>query len=72
MIAVFTRYQRDYEELELTPPKEFKRIKDITDVMNCEFSGIIKLHDWYKGSELVAEAYYRLRATQRHLFEYKA
>lgn len=69
MIAVFTRYERDYNELEMTPKKMFIRVKNINDIRGRKFSGIIRAHDWYRGERDILDAYDHLRVRQPEIFD---
>lgn len=68
MIAVFCRRQRDFEELEPSPRKMFRRIKSINDLRGIQFTGIIKIYDWYREKD-IEEAYDYLRVAQPELFD---
>lgn len=69
MIAVFTRYQRDYKELEMTPKKMFVRIRSIKDIIGRSFSGVVRVRDWYRGEREILEAYDYLRVRQPEIFD---
>ena len=51
MIAVFCRHDRDFEELEPTPRKMFRRVRSINDIRSTKFTGIIRAHDWHRGGK---------------------
>lgn len=68
MIAVFCRYKRDFESLNTTPTKMFRRIRNINDVRGVKFTGIIKLADWYNAGHYISEAHDLLRSRQPELF----
>ena len=68
MIAVFTRYERDFKEMELTPKNMFVRIRNINSVRGCKFYGIIRTHDWYKAEYDILQAYDYLRVRQPEIF----
>ena len=69
MIAVFTRYQKDYKELEMTPKKMFVRIRSIKDIIGRSFSGVVRVRDWYRGEREILEAYDYLRVRQPEIFD---
>jgi hypothetical protein len=69
MIAVFTRYQKDYKELEMTPKKMFVRIRSTNDIRGRNFSGVVRAYDWYRGEREILEAYDYLRVRQPEIFD---
>jgi len=68
MIAVFTKDERHFRELEMTPSKMFVRISNIDKIRGVKFTGIIRTWHWWD-SEEVQEAYDHLRARQPELFD---
>ena len=69
MVAVFTRYERDFRALGLTPKKMFVRVKNVNSVRGRKFSGIIRVRDWYMGEIQILEAYDHLRVRQPEIFD---
>lgn len=69
VIAVFTATSRDFDELELTPKRLYRRIRTIDDLRGIKFGGIIKTRNWYRGEETIVEAYDYLRNKQPELFD---
>jgi hypothetical protein len=68
LIAVFCSHQRDLNQLELTPRKIFRRIKNIDDIRGIKFIGIIKMNNWRSGEEEIIKAYEYLLIEQPELF----
>lgn len=68
MIAVFSRYQRDFIELNPTPRQDFVRIRSVDDIRGLKFTGIIRMFDWYNGDKSITEAYEVLKQRQPELF----
>ena len=68
MIAVFCRYQRDFEELGATPENMFVRVKSPNDICGRSFIGIIKCHQWYYGDRKMMEAHDELQRSKPELF----
>ncbi len=68
MIAVFTKSQKDFIELNPTPIHEFKRIKNIDDIVGLKFSGVIRIFNWYDCDKGILDAYEALKRRQPELF----
>lgn len=68
MIAVFCRYQRDFDTNRFLPKKMFVRIKSNQDIRGRTFTGAVLMHDWYLIKEL-NEAYEDLHRRQPELFK---
>ena len=66
MIAVFSKHERDFQELQLRPKKNFKRIHKANDVQGEKFEGIIFTFRWYESKPL-REAYEHLIIRQPEL-----
>jgi hypothetical protein len=69
LIAVFCRYERDFDDLTLAPKNMFRRIRNIDDIRGCSFIGVIGLYDWYNGEEKIMEAHDCLHIKQPELFD---
>lgn len=69
MIAVFCKYQRDFDELIFTPKNILKRIKNAESVFGARFDGVIRMYDWYNGDKELLNAYDVLMARQPELFK---
>ena len=67
MTAVFSRTQKDFDSMGFHPKKEFKRITKVEDIAGCQFSGIIKLMNWYDGGEVICHAFDELVKRQPEL-----
>lgn len=59
MIAILAKHERDFQELNLRPKNNFKRIHSINDIRGYEFTGIIFTYRWYE-LEALREAYEHL------------
>lgn len=68
MIAVFVKTEREFKEMEFTPVKNFIRIKNINNIRGREFSGVIRLRDWYRGDSQIIDAYDHLRVRYPKIF----
>lgn len=68
MIAIFCRHEGEFKELEPTPRKMFRRIRNINDIIGIKFDGIIRAHGWNGGDKEITEAYDFLRGRQPELF----
>lgn len=68
MIAVFCRYEADFRSLNAIPRKMFKSIRSSDDVRGIKFTGVIKMHDWYKDGS-ITDAYNVLIQRQPELNE---
>jgi len=56
MIAVLAKHERDFQELNLRPKNNFKRIHHINDIRGTDFAGVIFTYKWYE-VRLLVEAY---------------
>ncbi len=45
MIAVFSKYEKNFQHFRCTPKEVFIRIHDIRDILGKDFDGIIVLDD---------------------------
>jgi hypothetical protein len=69
MIAAFTKTERDFKELGVSPKSKFIRVKTIDDLRGRKFNGIIRFFDWYKSDTQILDAYDYLRTVQPEIFE---
>lgn len=69
MIAVFTYNDHEFRDLQVTPRKNFKRIKSFNDLRGQKFSGIIRTRDWWRSSKDVEEIYEQLKMRQPELLD---
>jgi len=68
MIAVFTRTQRDFDEVRFLPKNNFIRIRDEYSLMGRRFTGVIAMYGFFNDNG-VYEAYNLLNLRQPELFE---
>lgn len=68
MIAVFSRYQKDFTDLNPTPREMFVSIKSTESIRGRKFTGIIRMYGWYN-NKLVCDAYDELKKQQPELFD---
>jgi hypothetical protein len=67
LIAVFCRYKREFDELHAIPKGLFKRIRNIEDIRGIQFTGAIRMYDWYTGGEEMLNAHDYLMKKQPEL-----
>jgi hypothetical protein len=68
MIAVFTKTQKDYDNLRCSPVNQFIRICSSYDIMGRKFTGVIMFLDWFNGADDIQDAYLHLMNIQPELF----
>lgn len=67
MIAIFSNNNRDFSHLNMSPEKEFIKVRDIDSISGRKFTGYILSLDWYKSEKLI-RAYEALQKRQPELF----
>lgn len=70
MTAVFTRHQRDFEDIRFMPAKNFIRITNERDLRGIRFDSVIVLRGFWENKD-VKEAYDILFERQHELFTLK-
>jgi hypothetical protein len=70
LIAVFTRTEKDFHDLRMTPKSNYIRVRDKSSIRGIEFTGVIQGFDWYKDdfNHKRNEAYDYLHVKQPNIF----
>lgn len=69
MIAVFTPHPTDWQRSRHNPKKEFRVIRQASDVLGIRFTSLLEFHGWSINQGEKIEAYEQLKIRQPELFE---
>ena len=69
MIAVFTRSERDFRELKLSPSNNFIRVIGTHSLHGRIFNGVIQVIGWYDSNDEIRDAFDIIQLRQPELFK---
>ena len=68
MVAVFTKYPKDFQRGRMSGDNDIKIIRNVDSIRGIRFTSVMELNNWYDNQDL-DQAYKALEIRQPELFK---